>query len=186
MFFPPSVTFLEWIVYIHCLQPIASYFLQHNADIPRPQHPIFPSPSLPPHLSHSCQVTNVFMQNLHHIFSVLFFSVLDYSAASDGIFHSSVLNDFSIHETTFPCFTSYHLQLLSSSFSSSVHGILQARILAWVAILFSRGCSGPRGWTRVYLHYRQIPYLLRQMSHQESSPPPFFSLFTSFPDLTAQ
>ena len=30
--------------------------------------------------------------------------------------------------------------------SSSVHGILQARTLEWVAILFSRGSSWPRGW----------------------------------------
>ena len=32
---------------------------------------------------------------------------------------------------------------------SSVHGILQARILEWVAIPFSRGSSQPRNWTRV-------------------------------------
>ena len=32
---------------------------------------------------------------------------------------------------------------------SSVHGILQARILEWVAISFSRGSSWPRDWTRV-------------------------------------
>ena len=32
---------------------------------------------------------------------------------------------------------------------SSVHGILQARILEWVAILFSRGTSQPRDWTWV-------------------------------------
>ena len=32
---------------------------------------------------------------------------------------------------------------------SSVHGILQARILEWVAISFSRGSSQPREWTRV-------------------------------------
>ena len=30
---------------------------------------------------------------------------------------------------------------------SSVHGILQARILEWVAISFSRGSSRPRDWT---------------------------------------
>ena len=30
---------------------------------------------------------------------------------------------------------------------SSVHRILQARILEWVAISFSRGSSGPRDWT---------------------------------------
>ena len=33
--------------------------------------------------------------------------------------------------------------------SSSVHGILQARILEWVAISFSRGSSRPRDWTKV-------------------------------------
>ena len=32
---------------------------------------------------------------------------------------------------------------------SSVHGILQARILEWVAITFSRGSSRPRDWTQV-------------------------------------
>ena len=32
---------------------------------------------------------------------------------------------------------------------SSVHGILQARILEWVAIPFSTGSSHPRGWTWV-------------------------------------
>ena len=31
----------------------------------------------------------------------------------------------------------------------SVHGILQARILEWVAISFSRGSSWPRDWTLV-------------------------------------
>ena len=33
---------------------------------------------------------------------------------------------------------------------SSVHGILQARTLVWVAIPFSRGSSQPRDWTRVF------------------------------------
>ena len=32
---------------------------------------------------------------------------------------------------------------------SSVHGILQARLLEWVAILFSRGSSWPKDWMRV-------------------------------------
>ena len=32
---------------------------------------------------------------------------------------------------------------------SAVHGILQARILEWVAIPFSRGSSQPRNWTQV-------------------------------------
>ena len=33
---------------------------------------------------------------------------------------------------------------------SSIHEILQARILEWVAIPFSRESSWPRGQTRVY------------------------------------
>ena len=32
---------------------------------------------------------------------------------------------------------------------SSAHGILQTRILEWVAISFSRGSTWPRDWTRV-------------------------------------
>ena len=47
---------------------------------------------------------------------------------------------------------------------SSVHGILQARILERVAIPFSRGSSNP-GIEPGSLHYRQIPYCL---SHQGS------------------
>ena len=35
---------------------------------------------------------------------------------------------------------------------SSVHGILQARILEWVAISFSRGSSQPRDQTQGLLH----------------------------------
>ena len=36
-----------------------------------------------------------------------------------------------------------------SSWNSSVHGILQARILEWVAIPFSRWYPWSRGWTRI-------------------------------------
>ena len=32
---------------------------------------------------------------------------------------------------------------------SSIHGILQARVLEWVAMSFSRGSSQPRDWTQV-------------------------------------
>ena len=32
---------------------------------------------------------------------------------------------------------------------TSVHGVLQARILEWIAISFSRGSSWPRDWTQV-------------------------------------
>ena len=46
---------------------------------------------------------------------------------------------------------------------SSVHGILQARILEWVAIFFSRGSCQPRDQTLILswlLHCRWILYLL--------------------------
>ena len=42
---------------------------------------------------------------------------------------------------------------------SSVHGILQARILEWIAISFSRGSSWPRDWTHVPCIGRWMPYL---------------------------
>ena len=45
-----------------------------------------------------------------------------------------------------------------SSWHISVHGILQARILEWVAIFSSRGSSWPRHWTCVSYIGRQILY----------------------------
>ena len=39
---------------------------------------------------------------------------------------------------------------------SSVPGILQARILEWVAISFSRGSSQPRGWAHISLFFSFI------------------------------
>ena len=49
---------------------------------------------------------------------------------------------------------------------SSVHGILQARILEWVAIPFSRGSSQPRDQNPGLLHCRHVLY---QLSYQGSS-----------------
>ena len=46
---------------------------------------------------------------------------------------------------------------------SSVHGILQARILEWVAMPFSRGSSLTQGSNPGLLYWRQILYCL---SHQ--------------------
>ena len=46
---------------------------------------------------------------------------------------------------------------------SSVHGILQARILEWVAISFSRGSSWPRDQTCVSCIGRQILYHLSHL-----------------------
>ena len=47
----------------------------------------------------------------------------------------------------------------------TVHGILQARILEWVALPFSRGCSQPRDRTQVS-HITGIFFY--QLSHQGS------------------
>ena len=47
----------------------------------------------------------------------------------------------------------------------TVHGILQARILEWVAFPFSRGSSQPRDQSQVSCICRQI---LHQLSHQGS------------------
>ena len=46
------------------------------------------------------------------------------------------------------------------------HGILQTRILEWVAIPFSRGSSKPREWTQV----SHIVGILYQLSHKGSPP----------------
>ena len=58
---------------------------------------------------------------------------------------------------------------------SSVHGILQARILEWVAIPFSRGSSRTQGSTPGFLHCRQIVYHLsrqRSLLHYQLSTVP--------------
>ena len=52
-----------------------------------------------------------------------------------------------------------------SLLGSSVHGILQARILEWIAIPFSRGSSQPRDQTQSLLHFWHI---LCHLSHQRS------------------
>ena len=56
------------------------------------------------------------------------------------------------------------MPLDSSLPGSLVHGILQARILEWVAVPFFRGSSQPRDQTQDWvLHYMRILYCL---SHQ--------------------
>ena len=54
----------------------------------------------------------------------------------------------------FPCNLLSHVRLFCDPMDcslpdSSVHGVLQARILEWVAVPFSRGSSPPRNRTRV-------------------------------------
>ena len=64
---------------------------------------------------------------------------------------------------------------------SSVHGILQARVLEWVAIPFSRGSSQPRDWTRLgLLNCRHILYCLNHQGSPTLKPFPR-SLFFLLP-----
>ena len=56
---------------------------------------------------------------------------------------------------------------------SSVHGILQARILEWVAISFSRGYSWPRNRTLIFCIHRQILY------HWATWEAPYLSILVS-------
>ena len=58
---------------------------------------------------------------------------------------------------------------------SSVPGISQARILEWVAIPFSRGCSQPRDQIQVSYIGRQATLPLSHFSHFTTEPPGFFS-----------
>ena len=60
---------------------------------------------------------------------------------------------------------------------SSVHGDLQARILEWIAISFSRGSSQPRDWTCVLDGQNNVfPQMWGTLGHYFS----FFSLIPSF------
>ena len=60
---------------------------------------------------------------------------------------------------------------------SSIHGIFQTRILEWVAVSFSRVCSRPREWTRVF----RIVGRLYRLSHRGIC---LFSPFFSRKELT--
>ena len=66
-------------------------------------------------------------------------------------FYSSVkLSSFTfLHKVlaTQLCLT-LHNTMDCSPPGSSVHGILQAKVMEWVAILFTRGSSQPRDWTQ--------------------------------------
>ena len=56
----------------------------------------------------------------------------------------------------------------------SVHGILQATILEWVTMPFSRGSSWPMDRTCVSLHYRQILYYLSYQGNPTGQSQPEF------------
>ena len=61
---------------------------------------------------------------------------------------------------------------------SSVHGILQARILEWVAVPSSRGSSPPRDQTLCLLHLQagSLPLAPRGKPHSHSTHYKFFPL----------
>ena len=83
------------------------------------------------------------------------------SASATRILSSTLLDPSLEQDTKWDCVFSKVKRLVSqscltlcnlmdcSSPDSSVHGILQARILKWVAIPFSRGSSWPRDQTHV-------------------------------------
>ena len=86
--------------------------------------------------------------------TVLFFKcdkVYDEHEKSERVSHSVVSHSLWPHG------------LYCSPPGSSVHGILQTRILEWVAIPFSRGSSQPRDWTQVSCIAGRFFYCL---SHQ--------------------
>ena len=64
-----------------------------------------------------------------------------------------------------------------SPIGSSVHGIIQARILEWVSMPFSRGVFPNQGLNLGLLHYRQILY---HLSHQGSPLLLYFEPISSF------
>ena len=62
---------------------------------------------------------------------------------------------------------------------SSVHGILQARILEWVALPFSRGSSWPRDWSQVS-HTGDRFFTIWVKSYTDMVKKNFFQLFIQY------
>ena len=102
--------------------------------------------------------------------------------------------ELSLHVCVLSCFSRVQLfdALNCSLLGSSVPGILQARILEWVTMPFSKGSSQPRDWThtsyiscvnrRVLYHWHvwQITSLVQQHPQLCDSGAPFKSHWTIF------
>ena len=73
------------------------------------------------------------------------------------------VNQCAIDQIVFSSMESISCSVMSDSLQS--HGILQARILEWVSIPFSKGIFLTQGLNLDLLHYRQI---LHHLSHQGS------------------
>ena len=99
----------------------------------------------------------------------IYFCFTDYAKAFDCVDHNKlgeILKEMGIP----PCTRAKLLQLCLTLCNpmdctltgSSIHGILQARILEWVAIPFSRGIFPTQGSNLRLLHCKQILYHLSQ------------------------
>ena len=66
---------------------------------------------------------------------------------------------------TYMCVSHYFRPMDCSPLGSSVHGVLKARRLQWIAILFPQGIFPTQGSNPHFLHFRQI---LHYLSHQGS------------------
>ena len=86
---------------------------------------------------------SLIISDVEHLSCASFFQSM-----SKGISSSKFYDNESESEVTQSCPTLWHPVEYSLP-GSSLHGILQARILEWVAISFSRGSSQPRDWTQV-------------------------------------
>ena len=148
------------LIVIHCCCSVVSdsmwpQGLQHiRLSYPTPS-PGVCSNSCP--LSRWCHPTNPVVPHRGH----------EPSCASDGTWtHSELCNSLCMCEVAQSCPTLCD-PVDCSLPGSSLHGILQARILEWVAMSFSRASSQPRGRTwvsrivgrRFYLWVTSIDYM---------------------------
>ena len=80
-------------------------------------------------------------------------NVLSYLHSFKNIIRNNKLHNHLMHaKALWSCLTLCNPRDCSPP-GSSIHGSLQARILEWVAISYSRGSSWPRDWTHVSYIY---------------------------------
>ena len=105
-----------------------------------------------------CMKSLFFENQMFHIFFILPFTSVFYFSRSFTLiclyFWSFLSNSFLGSESESRSVVSNSLQPHGDY---PVHGILQARILAWVAFPFTRGSSQPRDRTQVSLHQGIFP-----------------------------
>ena len=94
-----------------------------------------------------------------------------YVACSARILFSSSLLTKTSHEWVSESRSVTSDSLLCDPVDYRVHGILQARILEWVAFSFSRESSQPRDWTQVSC--TEGRFFINWATNQLKSPPPF-------------